>query len=209
MNNTNSSVFQDFPTRVMRLLFAVLCFWIFVSAAVSAQTNVSGTADEAYCGSKYTEPFVPEQLWGCKMTNACRAHDICYGKCDPKGIKHGSAYCEKSEFSVERIKAKNKCDIDFFSAITKQNNSQWQCIALAGVYATAVVIGGQGPNNGRPMTNQAVRDLIETSKSPEEVREKFSALANLSKYQQLDLSNIQREGDSIKTPDFDFESLKV
>lgn len=187
--------------------FFIVSLYVACLSPANAQTSSAPVANKDYCGSGFTEPLVPDEFWGCKMAQACKIHDVCYGKCDVGGSKHGTPYCEKSEFSVERTNAKSSCDMDFLSAISKQNNNQWKCNALAGIYATAVALGGQGPFNGKPMPKQALKDLIETSNSPDEARSKFSELAKLSQYKRVDLSGIQKEGTAIKVPALSQQSL--
>jgi len=184
----------------MKMAHALLALSLCVHALIPAQAQTGGVsaADKDYCGSGFTEKWVPDQLFGCKMTNACQAHDVCYGKCDPGGSRYATPYCQKSEFSVPRFLAKMTCDGDFLSAIAEANKNQWQCNALAGIYTTAVVFGGQGPFNGRPISNESLKDLVETSVGPAEAIAKFTELAKLSQYNQIDLSRIQRKGSELE-----------
>ena len=43
----------------------------------------SAAEDKAtYCGSGFTQYLVPDDVAGCSLSEACRLHDICYGRCD-------------------------------------------------------------------------------------------------------------------------------
>ena len=163
----------------------------------SGQTSATTKTNADHCGSGFTEAFVPEQMFGCNMAEACKAHDICYGACDPGGSKHGTDYCKQNEFSGERVAAKQACDTQFFWDIAKTNGNKWQCRAVAGIYTSAAAIAGQGPFNGKPMPPQAMKALVETSGTPEEAMSKFKALALEAKSEQLDLSQLQRKGKTI------------
>lgn len=60
----------------------------------------SAAEDKAtYCGSGFTQYLVPDDVAGCSLSEACRLHDICYGRCDKDGDLYGSAYCAQSEKS--------------------------------------------------------------------------------------------------------------
>ncbi|MFM2075116.1 MAG: hypothetical protein RJB34_1421 [Pseudomonadota bacterium] len=185
-------------TSVVSVCVATLMF--LLTGPANGQTTHSAKTTDGYCGSGLTESFVPEQMFGCKMSDACKAHDICYGACDPGGIKEGTDYCKQSEFSPERVAGKQACDTQLFWDISKANGNKWQCRALGGIYTTAVVIAGQGPFNGKPMPPQALKALVETSATPEEAQSKFKDLALQAKANQLDLSGLQRKGNTITVP---------
>lgn len=148
----------------------------------------AAAGDRKFCGSGWTENLVPDEIGGCKMAEACKVHDICYGKCDPGGSKYGSDYCKKSEFSLARIKAKMQCDKTFAADIKAANPGNGACSAIAAIYMKGVQIGGQGPFNGRPMSPQAVLDLATTSKSSDEAANKAGALFRLAGQGKVDLS---------------------
>lgn len=173
---------------------------IAIAATAHAQTSSSAGTPSGYCGSGVTEKVVPDQVFDCDIAGACEMHDVCYGKCDPGGSKEGSDYCKQSEFSPERVAAKRACDRQFYQDITKANGNKWQCKAIAGIYTAAVAIAGQGPFNGKPMSPQAMRDLVETSATPEEAVIKFNALATEAKAGKLDLSQLKRQGNAIILP---------
>jgi hypothetical protein len=177
--------------------FCTSAFLLLYAGPSNGQTPATTKANADHCGSSFTEDFVPEQMFGCKMAEACKAHDICYGACDPGGSKHGTDYCKQNEFSGERVAAKQACDTQFFWAIAKTNGNKWQCRAVGVIYTAAVAIAGQGPFNGKPMPPQAMKALVETSATPEEAMSKFKALALEAKSKQLDLSQLQRKGKTI------------
>lgn len=181
---------------------------IFLVGAAHGQMPAAARTAVDQCGSGFTEVFVPEQMFGCDMAEACNAHDICYGKCSPGGSKEGSGYCKQSEFSAERVAAKQACDRQLFWDIAKTNGNKWQCRAIGGFYTAAVVMAGQGPFNGKPMSPQAMKSLIETSTTPEEATAKFNALALEAKAGHLDLSKLQREGVLITLPDLQASPVK-
>ncbi|MBN0098690.1 hypothetical protein, partial [Pseudomonas aeruginosa] len=71
----------------------------------------SAAEDKAtYCGSGFTQYLVPDDVAGCSLSEACRLHDICYGRCDKDGDLYGSAYCAQSEKSEARNMSKQQCD---------------------------------------------------------------------------------------------------
>lgn len=197
--------------KKQKSLTAAMCiftWFILLVGASHGQTPAATNTAIDHCGSSFTEAFVPEQMFGCNMAEACKAHDICYGKCDPSGSKEGSDYCKQSEISAERVAAKQACDKQFFWEIAKTNGNKWQCRAIGGFYTAAVVIAGQGPFNGKPMSPQTMKSLIETSTTPEEATAKFNALALEAKAGHLDLSKLQREGTLITLPDLQASPAK-
>lgn len=177
---------------------STLCAALLVSPWATAQPLANENTQNGHCGSGFTERFVPDQMFGCDMAQACKTHDVCYGVCGPHGSMRGSAYCKQSELSPERVATKNKCDDQFRSDISKINNGK--CDAIASIYTLAVRLFGQGPFNGKPMPPQAMRDLIETSSTPDEAVTKFKALATEAKAGKLDLSQLKRQGDAIILP---------
>lgn len=182
-------------TMTLKPTFMLALCLTLTSGAWAQNQDVN---DKKFCGSGFTEKLVPEAPLGCQMADSCKTHDICYGKCDPGGSKYGSDYCKKSEFSMHRMKEKIACDQKFYASIDQQNNGRWQCRALGGMYAAAVVIAGQGPFNGKPMPPSAMADLIETSQSSGEAINKFQSLAHLSQQGKLDLSQIRRDGSVLR-----------
>lgn len=57
----------------------------------------SAAEDKAtYCGSGFTQYLVPDDVAGCSLSEACRLHDICYGRCDKDGDLYGSATRERT-----------------------------------------------------------------------------------------------------------------
>ena len=189
------------PSLYLIVMFCTSAFVLLFAGPSYGQTSAITKTNADYCGSGFTEAFVPEQMFGCKMAEACKAHDICYSACEPGGSKHGSDYCKQSELSAERIAAKQACDTQLFWDIAKTNGNKWQCRAVGGIYSAAVVIAGQGPFDGKPMPPQAIKALIETSATPEEAVSKFKALAFEAKSSQLNLSQLQRKGKTITLTD--------
>lgn len=149
-----------------------------MQAAIAAQTSTGLV--EGYCGSGATNPLVPENFLGCEFSNACEAHDICYSKCDPGGSMHGSAYCGLSESSPERVAAKAKCDDVFRDQIIAINRGKKICEVFAGLYRRAVVVAGQGPFNGREISPEVLKSIVERSNTPEEAGNIYDALIGLS-----------------------------
>ncbi|MEX2000509.1 hypothetical protein PAE81_00695 [Pseudomonas aeruginosa] len=110
----------------------------------------SAAEDKAtYCGSGFTQYLVPDDVAGCSLSEACRLHDICYGRCDKDGDLYGSAYCAQSEKSEARNMSKQQCDARLQADIAAQNGNSRLCRAVGGVYRVFVKHLGQGPFNGR------------------------------------------------------------
>ena len=108
----------------------------------NGQTSATTKAVADHCGSGFTEAFVPEQRFGCKMAQACKAHDICYGACDPGASKQGSDdYCKRSEFSAERVATKQACDTQFWSTWVP-----WKLVVDGKLISTSGAFSGFGVN---------------------------------------------------------------
>lgn len=170
-----------------RILVFVACLLATIAANNASAVDV--LQDRKYCGSGFTEKLVPEAPFGCDMSEACKAHDACYSKCDPGGELHGKPYCLKSEFSIVRLRAKAACERQFYANIDRINNGKWACKGLGAVYVAAVAVAGQGPFNGRPMQHAGMEDLILTSNGIDELKTKTSTMASLS---QRGLVNLQK-----------------
>jgi hypothetical protein len=163
----------------------MLCQATVISEAVG-QTN-----SPKYCGSGITSKIVPDNLMGCKFSDACKAHDVCYGKCDPGGEKYGSDYCKKGEFSLERIMAKLQCDTDLGASIAKINAENRRCAVFGGAYSAAVIVAGQGPFNGQVISPEKLNDLVEKSQSPDELEQKVLKYYGVEDKKFGDLSKVQ------------------
>jgi hypothetical protein len=190
---------------------------VSLSAALnaSAQTTLQEN-QRKYCGSGFTEKLVPEAPFGCQMSEACKAHDACYGKCDEGGEMYGKPYCTESEFSVLRVKAKLACEGNFYRNIDKSNDGRWVCKGLGALYVAAVAVVGQGPFNGRQIQLATMEDLILTSNSIDEIKMKTTTITALSQRGLIDLHQVKRVQDRIEfspflkdglavTPQFDFK----
>src|SRR6476469_4996077 len=157
--------------------------------SVCAQT----VGDQKYCGTSWTGNVVPDKIAGCELAQACKAHDICYGKCDPGGALAGTPYCGLSELSPERIAAKRKCDVALFQDIRQTNPGKSACTNIGVIYAVGVILGGQGPFNGKPMSPMAMKQIAESSLDPAEAAYKAALLFNLAGQGKADLSAIEAE----------------
>lgn len=151
---------------------------ICMQQAIAAETSAEHV--EGYCGSGATNALVPENFMGCEFSNACKAHDVCYSKCDPGGSMHGSAYCGLSESSPERVAAKAECDDRFRDDIIAINRDRKICKIFAGIYRRAVVIAGQGPFNGLVISPEVLQSIVERSATPGEAESIYDALISLS-----------------------------
>jgi RHS repeat-associated protein len=89
-------------------------------------TDVSGLA----CGSGSTENIVPDYPFGFDFTEACEAHDNCYGTCGAD--KH---QCDELLYNL----AVRKCDS------YRNLANPGYCHLLAGIYYRAVHMYGHGP----------------------------------------------------------------
>ena len=171
--------------KMLLLLLMMLCQATVISEAVG-QTN-----SPKYCGSGITSKIVPDNFMGCKFSDACKAHDVCYGKCDPGGEKYGSDYCKNSEFSFERIMAKLQCDTDLGESIKKINIESKRCSVFGGAYSAAVIVAGQGPFNGQIISPDNLNKLMETSKSSDELEQKLLKYYGMEDKKLGDLSQVQ------------------
>ena len=169
---------------VVRKLVAVLGLAVCAVAAVAQPAG-----ERKYCGSGWNRNLVPDNIAGCELAQACKAHDVCYGKCDPGGALEGSDYCKLPESSPERTLAKQKCDEALLADIKAANPNKPVCTRVGRVYAAAVRKLGQGPFNGRPMSNQAMFDLARTSGSDHEAADKAATLFDLAEQGKVDLSS--------------------
>lgn len=174
--------------------FILVVAFTFFSGLCLAQASVDS---KKYCGSGLTEKIVPDNFMGCKFSDACKAHDVCYGGCDPGGKRYGSDYCKKSEASLERMKTKLICDAALGKTIAKINEGNATCKVFGGLYSAAVIIAGQGPFNGRQISEDQLRALVESSKSAYEVERKILNLYNLDEKGLVDLSQIKVSKETI------------
>ena len=131
-----------------------------------------------YCGSGWTESIVPDKFAGCELTEACRLHDICYGRCDPDGDLYGSAYCELSEQSEARKMSKQQCDQRLHDDIAAQNKSNRVCSGIGSFYQYVVKKVGQGPFNGREQLPLYLQ-VYDSSGSAIEANRKFDAIVTM------------------------------
>lgn len=180
-----------------RVLFFGAC--IAAAFATGNALALDAVNDRKHCGSKFTEPLVPEKLFGCEMAEACKKHDICYGKCDPGGKFFGTPYCQLSEFSLVRLQAKSACDHQLLSDIDKNNGGNWVCKGLGTIYASAVVIVGQGPFNGRKIPLETMTEMVLVSNGFDELKTRTTTLATLSQQGLVDLHQPSR---SLETLEF-------
>lgn len=135
---------------------------------------------KGFCGSGATDPLVPEDMFGCTFTDACRAHDVCYGKCDPGGVLHGSEYCGLGELSPQRIAARRACDNRLRDDIVAANGNRMACRKMAGIYRVAVIGFGQGPFNGREVSPETLRQIVEHSPTPEHAEALYATILKLT-----------------------------
>ena len=176
---------------LLGLSLASICMQQAIAAETSAE-QVKG-----YCGSGATNALVPENFMGCEFSNACKAHDVCYSKCDPGGSMHGSAYCGLSESSPERVAAKAECDDRFRDDIIAINLNRKYCEVFAGLYRRAVVIAGQGPFNGRELSPEVLQSIVERSATPAEAENIYDALIGLSDSGIISAEKVIVQGDVI------------
>ena len=161
------------------LVIAVL---LCMAGGLSSANDLPQAAPQptGYCGSGATDSLVPEGMFGCTFTEACRAHDVCYGKCDPGGALHGSEYCGLGELSPQRIAARRSCDNRLREDIIRLNANRPLCRKMAGVYRGAVVLAGQGPFNGREVSLETLRRIVEHSPTPEHAEALYTTIVQLT-----------------------------
>lgn len=149
-----------------------------------------GFDGEKYCGSGWSKNVVPDEFMGCKFSDACKEHDMCYGRCDKDGDRFGSAYCKLPESSPERTESKQRCDANLESKINEINNDIPKCKKFAALYKIAVDLAGQGPFNGKEASDLMVK-IIDTSKTEAEVVQKAILIHNLSISGKIDPSSFK------------------
>jgi hypothetical protein len=177
-----------------------IAIWIaqlFFASMSLAQPPTRSNSDD--CGSGFTAPLVPDFFFGCVFQDACKAHDVCYGACDKGGIKHGTAYCDLSEYSPERKAAKRACDSKFYADIVSMNEDKSYCKKLAAIYAGVVKVVGQGPFNGK-VTNASMDKIIRSSQTADEAAEKATLLFSLAEHKGVDLERVQLQGTKLLVP---------
>lgn len=157
-----------------------VCALLFFS--LTGPVLAASIAEEkaTYCGSGWTERIVPDNLAGCVLTEACRLHDICYGRCDPDGDLYGSTYCSLSEKSEARQMSKQHCDQRLHDDITALNNSNGFCTGVASFYQYIVKKLGQGPFNGHEQLPLYLQ-VYESSGSEVEANRKFEAILTMER----------------------------
>lgn len=173
------------------LLFSFLMFF------TQSHAQTIGDMKQTYCGSGFTKIFVPEKFAGCDFSEACKQHDICYGRCDKHGDLYGSNYCKKSEQSVERKESKKQCDIKLRQDII--NNNQGKCKFFARLYEIVVDIAGGGPFNGHP-AQELYLAISETSESPEQAIQKLETIQKLVLEKKLKIEDITYNENQIILP---------
>jgi hypothetical protein len=163
------------------------------SFTLSGVVFAQAASSQTYCGSGFTEQFVPDRFIGCDFSEACKAHDICYGRCDKGGDRFGTAYCAQSEQSPERVAAKKTCDENFRQAIIKANPGKSRCEKFAGLYAGVVGVFGQGPFNGK-VPPAALDKIVANSNTTGEIRVKTETLLRLERDKKIDLTKAELTG---------------
>ncbi|WP_415755547.1 hypothetical protein [Pseudomonas leptonychotis] len=165
------------PSRMLALS-ALLIFSLTDSVLAESIAEEKAT----YCGSGWSAKIVPDNIAGCSLTEACRQHDICYGRCDEDGDLFGSTYCSLSKKSEQRQDNKKLCDQRLHNDIVAMNNSNFICTAVGSFYQYAVNKFGQGPFNGREQLLLYLQ-IYESTGSEFETNKKFDEI--LSQKQQV------------------------
>lgn len=160
----------------------------------------SAAEDKAtYCGSGFTQYLVPDDVAGCSLSEACRLHDICYGRCDKDGDLYGSAYCAQSEKSEARNMSKQQCDARLQADIAAQNGNSRLCRAVGGVYRVFVKHLGQGPFNGREALDIYLK-VMQSAPSAADADARLEAIHQLQKQGLTDAKEIRYDAERIVIP---------
>jgi hypothetical protein len=183
--------------KIQWIVFALVASFMLVPAARSEETI--GNVKETYCGSGATKIFVPDRFLGCDFTEACRLHDICYGRCGKDGDLVGSSYCELLENSAPRKQSKKDCDNALRDDIIKVNQDKPFCKIPARVYRLAVKLFGQGPFNGRVIF-ELYENALKSSATEDDADARVEAILSLQKSGVIDLSKITFDATQIKMP---------
>lgn len=162
--------------------FNILAFGISLISWLAAPVFAASIAEEkaTFCGSGWSEALVPDNVAGCVLTEACRLHDICYGRCDPGGDLHGSNYCSLGEDSEARQMSKKQCDQRLHDDIAALNDNRKLCSGVGSFYQYVVSRLGQGPFNGREQLPLYLL-IYESSGSELEANKKFEAVLTLER----------------------------
>lgn len=160
----------------------------------------SAAEDKAtYYGSGFTQYLVPDDVAGCSLSEACRLHDICYGRCDKDGDLYGSAYCAQSEKSEARNMSKQQCDARLQADIAAQNGNSRLCRAVGGVYRVFVKHLGQGPFNGREALDIYLK-VMQSAPSAADADARLEAIHQLQKQGLTDAKEIRYDAERIVIP---------
>lgn len=166
-------------------LGATILFCIMGVANAQTDTKPSPPALQTNgCGSNVSTYFVPDSWGNCKFKEACNEHDKCYSKCLEGGEFHGGAKCnDPGEVKEAR---RSQCDAELEQNII--NNNEGRCEGWAGTYGKAVRMAGGGSFNG--IEPQTIRNIIETSDSPEMADSRLNMIENLRQNKFVDIKTI-------------------
>ena len=181
------------------VVWIAVLFAFNATSSFAAEEMTAGELKATYCGSGFTSFLVLDEFAGCRFTEACKAHDICYGRCDPDGDLHGSEYCALPEASTPRTESKTQCDAKLAADIVAQNSGSHLCSVLAGIYRFAVKNGGQGPFNGRKASELYVK-VAAASLSADDAERKLDAIAQLARAEVIDIAQVNLENNKLVLP---------
>lgn len=93
------------------------------------------------CGPKGWGWLVPDKMpiSDCNFEEACRKHDLCWGKCLPGGLFAGLPMCNDPVSKKQRQK---RCDEKLKRDIKVENGQRTICSVYASIYKLAVSAGG-------------------------------------------------------------------
>jgi hypothetical protein len=151
------------------------------------------------CGPIGFGALVPDStlISGCEFTNACNAHDICYGRCLVGGDLHGQPTCNDKD---EKAARKATCDKSMRQQIREDNSNRRICSAYAAVYYFAVSRFGDGNfqgleslDDGDVKTLQEFLLYVESNPESFELDKVTAEIENLLKDEETQFINITFE----------------
>jgi len=173
---------------------------LFISTIVISFDSYSenvGNLKEKYCGSGWSFYVVPDSFLGCTFTEACRKHDVCYGRCDKNGDLYGGDYCAKSKKSQERQENKKACDLELKKEIIRINGDSKLCNKFSGLYEFSVRKFGGSAFNGLELPDWYLK-VIDSSSTKGEVIKKITYIQKLKASGHINIKDIRFDLNKIR-----------
>jgi len=126
------------------ILRALVLLLLAASLQAQAQPTISSTNG---CGTEGSGALVPDETFfsRCSFTQACNAHDTCYGRCLIGGDLHGQETCADEQARRNR---RVRCDAQLYLDIVEQNSSRPLCTMYGHIYRWAVETFGLSAFSG-------------------------------------------------------------